>query len=147
MRIVVQRVKSCKVSVSEKTVGEIGNGFLVLLGIKRGDSEKDVEELVDKLYKLRIMSDQEDKMNLTVTEAGASILVVSQFTLYANTKKGNRPSFIQAEDSGKAEVLYKKFVSILKEKNVPVQTGEFGSYMKIDAQLDGPVTIILESGK
>lgn len=145
MKLVIQRVSKAKVETKGKTVGEINSGLFVLLGIKKGDSQKDVDFLVEKLSKMRIMSDKNDKMNLSVLDTNLEVLVVSQFTLYANTKDGNRPSFIQAEDPLKAEKLYKYFVDKLKEKNIKVQTGSFGDYMDIEASLDGPVTIVIES--
>ena len=148
MRLVVQRVNSAKVVVAEtgKVVGEIGKGLFVLLGVKDGDSEKDAKALAEKLAKLRVMADKKGKMNLSVKDVAVSVLVVSQFTLYADTSKGNRPSFIKAAEPGHAEKLYKHFVDKLKEKGVEVETGSFGEYMEIDAKLDGPVTIIIESG-
>jgi D-tyrosyl-tRNA(Tyr) deacylase len=144
MKIVVQRVKKAKVIRVEdkKVVGEIGLGFFVLVGFKNGDSEKEVEILADKLSKLRVMSDENDKMNLSTQDANGSILVVSQFTLYADTNGGNRPSFINAEEPAKAEKLYELFIASLRAKNLKVETGSFGDYMEIEAVLDGPVTIL-----
>lgn len=146
MKLIVQRVnkaKVTKVSDGEKT-GEIGLGLFVLVGFKKGDTEKEINELTEKLSKLRVMSDGEEKMNLSVKDVGGSILVVSQFTLYANTKDGNRPSFIEAEEPKKARELYELFIAKLREKEIKVETGSFGDYMKIEAELDGPVTITLE---
>lgn len=148
MKVVVQRVKSAKVTRQEdnKVVGEIKGGLFLLLGIKKGDTEKQVDELVNKMLKLRVMSDENDKMNLSVQETKSEILLVSQFTLYANTKDGNRPSFIEAEEPTKANVLYEYVISKLKKgSGLNIQTGSFGDYMKIEAELDGPVTIVLES--
>ncbi|OGM31557.1 D-tyrosyl-tRNA(Tyr) deacylase [Candidatus Woesebacteria bacterium RIFCSPHIGHO2_01_FULL_44_21] len=145
MRLVIQRVNSAEVSVSDKTVGKIGKGLFVLIGIKKGDSQKDADILADKLVKLRVMADSSSKMNLSVKDANAQILSVSQFTLYANTKDGNRPSFIEAEEPEKAKELYEYFVSKLKNSGLVIETGEFGEYMKINCELDGPVTVILES--
>lgn len=144
MKLVIQRVEKAKVRrVSNgKTVGEIGKGLFVLVGFKKGDNEKEVEILADKLSKLRVMSDPNDKMNLSVGDIGGKILVVSQFTLYADTTGGNRPSFINAEEPEKAEKLYEYFVAQLKSKGLTVETGSFGDYMKIEVTLDGPVTII-----
>jgi D-aminoacyl-tRNA deacylase len=144
MKLVVQRVKKAKVVrvADKKVVGEIGLGLFVLVGFKKGDSEKEVEVLADKLSKLRVMSDENDKMNLSTQDAGGSILVVSQFTLYAETVGGNRPSFINAEEPEKAEKLYELFIASLRAKNFKVETGSFGDYMEIEAVLDGPVTII-----
>jgi D-aminoacyl-tRNA deacylase len=144
MRLVVQRVEKAKViCVSDrKTVGEISIGLLVLVGFKKGDTEKDVDTLAQKLSKLRVMSDAAGKMNLSVTDAGGKVLVVSQFTLYADTSGGNRPSFINAEEPKRAKEMYDFFVSKLKENGIGVETGSFGDYMKIETVLDGPVTII-----
>ena len=147
MKVVVQRVKSAKVTRQEdsKVVGEIKSGLFLLLGIKKGDTEKQVEELVNKILKLRVMSDENDKMNLSVVDTKAEILLVSQFTLYANTNGGNRPSFIEAEEPAKAKVLYEYMITKLKESGLNIQSGSFGDYMKIETELDGPVTIILEN--
>src|SRR5690554_6662327 len=144
MRLVIQRVQKAKVSADNKTVGEIDKGLFVLFGVKEGDTKESAEKLAEKLAKLRVMSDDQGKMNLSVQDADAQILVVSQFTLYADTSKGNRPSFIKAEDPQKAEKLYQYFIDKLKELDIKVQTGSFGEYMKIESQLDGPVTIIME---
>jgi D-tyrosyl-tRNA(Tyr) deacylase len=141
----VQRVISARVSVNDNIVGKIDRGLFVLFGAGINDSKSDVEELVDKLTKLRIMSDKENKMNLSVLDTGSSILVVSQFTLYADTSRGNRPSFIRAKEPKEAEQLYLYFIKLLKGKGICLQTGSFGKYMRIDLELDGPVTIILES--
>jgi len=145
MRLVVQRVKRASVSVvgTNKSVGEIKNGLLVLVGVKEGDSKKDADLLVEKLAKLRIMSDKVGKMNLSVKDVDASILAVSQFTLYADTSKGNRPSFIKAANPKLAQEVYEYFVAQLKEKGIEVETGRFGDYMEISALLDGPVTIVI----
>lgn len=144
MRLVVQRVEKAKVVKVEdgSTVGEIGKGLFVLVGFKKGDTEKSVELLTAKLSKLRVMADPDDKMNLSVSDVKGSILVVSQFTLYADTSGGNRPSFINAEEPDKAKKLYELFIKNLKEKNIGVETGSFGDYMKIETILDGPVTIL-----
>jgi D-tyrosyl-tRNA(Tyr) deacylase len=146
MKLIVQRVQKAKVISVEsgKTFGEIGEGLFVLVGFKKGDTEKDLEYLVEKLVKLRVMKDGEKKMNLSVKDTEGSILVVSQFTLYADTKDGNRPSFINAEEPEKAKELYELFIKKLKEKNVKVETGSFGEYMQIEAVMDGPVSIIFE---
>lgn len=144
MRLVVQRVKKAKVTrVADKiVVGEIGLGLFVLVGFKKGDSQKDVDLVAVKLSKLRVMSDESDKMNLSVLDTKASILLVSQFTLHADTSSGNRPSFINAEDPGKARKLYEHFIEKLKSLGIPAETGSFGDHMEIDCVLDGPVTII-----
>lgn len=145
MRLVIQRVSSASVTVSGKNVGEINNGLFVLFGAGVNDCDEDAEVLAEKLSKLRIMADKNGKMNLSVLDTGASVLVVSQFTLYADTKGGNRPSFIKAKDPDEAEKLYRLFVNILLSKGIYVQTGQFGEYMKINSYLDGPVTIIIDS--
>ncbi len=144
MRLVVQRVSKAKVKGVEsgKTFGEIGDGLFVLVGFKKGDSEKELDFLVEKLVKLRVMKDGEKKMNLSVKDVGGGLLVVSQFTLYADTKDGNRPSFIDAEEPIKARELYELLIKKLKDKEVKVETGSFGEYMQIEAILDGPVTIL-----
>lgn len=146
MKLVVQRVKSARVTrVSDnKVVGEIGLGLFVLLGVKKGDAQKEADFFADKLSKLRVMSDAKDKMNLSVGDVNGKILVVSQFTLYADTKGGNRPSFIQAEEPARAKELYEYFIDQLKNKGIEVATGSFGDYMKINTELDGPVTILYE---
>ncbi|HCR35470.1 D-tyrosyl-tRNA(Tyr) deacylase [Candidatus Woesebacteria bacterium GWC2_33_12] len=147
MKVVIQRVFKASVIVKEtnKEVGKIDQGLFILLGIKKGDSQKQVGELVSKLIKLRIMSDQNSKMNLSIVDTKSEILLVSQFTLYANTKDGNRPSFIDAEEPAKAKELYEYMITKLKETGLNVQTGSFGDYMEINAVLDGPVTIVLEN--
>lgn len=147
MRLVVQRVSKAKVTTKKdgKVVGEIGKGLFVLLGIKKADTEKSVELLANKLLKLRVMSDEQDKMNLSVKDSSGEILVVSQFTLHADVSGGNRPSFINAEEPFKAKKLYELFISKLNE-GLPagrqVKTGSFGDYMEIETILDGPVTIL-----
>ncbi len=144
MRLVVQRVEKAKVTRVEdqKVVGQIKKGLFVLVGFKKGDSEKDVELLAVKLSRLRVMADKENKMNLSVIDTKSKILVVSQFTLHADTSGGNRPSFINAEDPEKARKLYEFFIVSLRAKNIETETGSFGDHMEIDCVLDGPVTII-----
>ncbi|MGB6882333.1 MAG: D-aminoacyl-tRNA deacylase [Microgenomates group bacterium] len=145
MRLVVQRVKKAEVSVVEtgKVIGKINNGLFVLVGVKEGDTKKDAEKLAEKLSKLRVMADKEGKMNLSVTDVDGEVLAVSQFTLNADTSKGNRPSFIKAADPKLAQEIYEYFVTQLREKGIKVETGSFGAYMGIEAELDGPVTIII----
>jgi len=144
MRLLVQRVSSASVTIEGKVVGEIKKGLLVLVGIKKGDSIKAAEKLAEKLTKLRIMADQKGKMNLSPADTKSEVLAVSQFTLYADTSQGNRPSFITAAVPELAKELYEHFVKRLKGKGIKVETGEFGAYMRVDAKLDGPVTILLE---
>jgi D-tyrosyl-tRNA(Tyr) deacylase len=145
MKIVVQRVSQASVSVNQKAVAKISHGFLVLLGITHDDSEKEVEYLVNKLVNLRVFGDNKDKMNLSIKDSRGSILVVSQFTLYADCKKGNRPSFVKAALPQKAEALYDLFITKCKEAGVPTQSGQFGAMMAVELTNDGPVTIILEA--
>lgn len=145
MKLVVQRVSEAKVKVEGKVVGEINGGLFVLVGFGREDGQKGVEEMARKIIKMRIMADNEGKMNLPVTEVGGEILVVSQFTLYADTKGGNRPSFIKAAEPDKARDLYRYFIAKLIEAGVMVKTGSFGEYMEIEVELDGPVTIITDN--
>jgi D-tyrosyl-tRNA(Tyr) deacylase len=142
---VIQRVKKAKVVVKgkDKAVGEIDKGLFILIGVTEGDSKEDAEKLAEKISKLRIMADENGKMNLSIKDVDGEVLVVSQFTLYADTRKGNRPSFIKASVPGLAKDIYEHFVAQLKERGVKVETGEFGAYMEIDTELDGPVTIIL----
>ena len=145
MRLVIQRVSAASVCVGKKVTGEIGQGLLVLVGVAEGDDEKDAAYLSDKVGKLRLMADSNSKMNLSVKETDSSILAVSQFTLHAGTRKGNRPSFIKAAKPEVARTLYETFLDLLEKQGIKVETGEFGSYMRIKANLDGPVTIILDS--
>lgn len=150
MKLVIQRVSKASVerNSDKKIVGSINSGLFVLLGIKKGDTKSDADILAEKLVKLRIMADVHDKMNLSVIDSKSEILVVSQFTLYANTKGGNRPSFIDAENPAKAKLLYEYFIDkldSLRPTGPKVRRGSFGDYMNIRAELDGPVTIILES--
>ena len=144
MKIIIQRVTSASVQASGKTVGQIKQGLFVLVGFKKGDGRSQVDTLANKLIKLRIMSDENERMNKSVLDGDYELLVVSQFTLYANTKDGNRPSFIDAQEPDKAKELYIYFVEKLKSQGAEVQTGSFGDYMKIDSILDGPVTITFE---
>lgn len=144
MKLVVQRVKEALVKTvgDNKTVGKIGKGYFVLVGVKEGDFLSDAESLANKLLKLRVMSDENDKMNLSIKDAGGEILVVSQFTLYADTSGGNRPSFINAALPEDARKVYEHFVDKLRESGINIQTGSFGDYMEINTVLDGPVTIL-----
>lgn len=145
MKLVIQRVANAEVKVKDKTVGKIGKGLFILFGVGEGDKPEFVDHLAEKVLKLRIMSDENDKMNLDIKEAKGEILVVSQFTLYADTSKGNRPSFIKAANPDKARDIYRRFVQNLIKQGVKVETGKFGEYMFIDSTADGPVTIILEN--
>ena len=145
MRVVVQRVKHASVTINGSVNGKINNGFLVLLGIQSTDSEQDVDYLVKKVTNLRIFSDENDKMNLSLKDVNGELLIVSQFTLYANCKKGNRPSFIEAAKPEHAKPLYEYFINECRKENLNVQTGEFGADMQIELINDGPVTILLEN--
>ena len=145
VKLVIQRVVKAKVTVEGKSVGQIDEGLLVLVGVGKSDSEKEANFLAQKLSKLRILADAKKKMNLSTIDKKASILAVSQFTLFADTSKGNRPSFVRAAGPKKAEKLYEFFVEELRNLGLKVETGMFGEYMDIETWLDGPVTIILES--
>jgi D-tyrosyl-tRNA(Tyr) deacylase len=145
MRIVIQRVKQARVEVDGQIAGAIGPGLLVLLGIAKTDSEKDADYLVEKVLHLRIFPDSGGKMNRNVREAGGSLLVVSQFTLYGDCRKGRRPSFDLAASLPQAERLYQYFVNMCREGNLPVETGVFQALMQVHLVNDGPVTIICDS--
>lgn len=145
MRVVVQRVKYASVTINGTVNGKINNGFLVLLGVQSTDSEQDVDYLVKKVTNLRIFSDENDKMNLSLKDVNGELLIVSQFTLYANCKEGNRPSFVEAAKPDIAIPLYEYFVSECKKIIPVVETGLFGADMKVDLLNDGPVTIIMDS--
>ena len=145
MRVVVQRVKHASVTINGTVNGKINNGFLVLLGVQSTDSEQDVDYLVKKVTNLRIFSDENDEMNLSLKDVNGELLIVSQFTLYANCKEGNRPSFVEAAKPDIAIPLYEYFVSECKKIIPVVETGIFGADMKVDLLNDGPVTIIMDS--
>ena len=144
MRIVLQRVTSASVTVDNEVVGNIKTGFLLLLGVGHEHTEEDCRRLADKILGLRIFSDENDKINLDLDSVGGEILVVPQFTLYADCRKGNRPNFIQAAKPGKANALYEYFVGYLRSKGKHVETGSFGADMKVELLNDGPFTVILE---
>ena len=143
MKLVIQRVKNAKVDVKGKTVGKIEKGFLVLLGVTHDDTEEQADYLVKKLCQLRVFTDENDKMNLSLKDVGGKLLIVSQFTLYADCTGGNRPSFINAAKPDKANELYEYFCKKCAE-SVPVQKGVFGAHMEVTLQNSGPVTILLE---
>ena len=145
MRAVVQRVTYSSVEVDGVIVGEINKGFNVLLGISKEDTEEDMKYIKDKIINLRIFSDENDKMNLSLKDVNGELLIVSQFTLYANCKEGNRPSFVEAAKPDIAIPLYEYFVSECKKIIPVVETGIFGADMKVDLLNDGPVTIIMDS--
>ncbi len=145
MRAVIQRVKSAEVLVDGRVSGKIGNGLLVFVGVARGDGEEDISYLISKLPELRIFEDTSGKFNLSLREISGEMLVVSQFALYGDCRKGRRPSFTEAEDPALARDLYERFISRLREENIPVQTGEFQARMEVHLINDGPVTLILDS--
>ncbi len=146
MKLVIQRVKNAKVSADEKTVGKISQGYLVLIGISNSDTELVCEKLCNKMINLRIFSDENDKTNLSLRDVKGELLIVSQFTLYADCKKGNRPSFINAGNPQRAEELYEYFINLCREKlETRVEHGVFGADMKVSLLNDGPFTVILDS--
>ena len=146
MRIVVQRVSEASVRIDEKIVGSISQGLMVLVGIETIDVQSDADYLIQKLINLRIFNDEEGKMNLSLQDVGGELLIVSQFTLHASTKKGNRPSYIRAARPEQAIPLYTYFIEqAQKEIKSKIQTGEFGADMKVSLVNDGPVTIIIDS--
>ena len=147
MRAVIQRVSRAKVSVKNEIVGEIGKGILILLGVADGDSETDAVYLLDKTVNLRIFEDADDKMNLSLLEIKGDLLVVSQFTLYGDARKGRRPSFIKAASPAEAKRFYEFFVSEARKQIGIVETGKFQTMMKVELVNDGPVTILLDSEK
>lgn len=145
MRAVIQRVRQASVSIENQIVGEIRAGFVVLLGIHENDNEADVDYLIRKISKMRIFEDDQGKMNLDIHTIKGSILSISQFTLFADTKKGNRPSFVQAARPEKAIPLYERFNQGIEAAGIPIATGKFGADMQISLINDGPVTIIIDS--
>lgn len=144
MKLVVQRVKKAEVKVDENIVGKIDKGFLVLIGIKVGDTKEQADYLVKKLCNLRVFSDENDKMNLSIKDVKGKLLIVSQFTLYGDCSQGNRPSFIEAARPEEANPLYEYFCNQCELNNIEVQKGIFGADMKVELINDGPVTIIIE---
>lgn len=147
MRAVVQRVLNSKVIVSGEVVGEINRGFNVLLGIHKEDTEDDIKYLVDKIINLRVFTDENDKMNLSLLDVKGELLVVSQFTLYGDCRRGRRPSFIEALGGDEAERLYEIFLEKCRESGLRVEKGIFGADMQVSIENDGPVTLLLESKK
>jgi D-tyrosyl-tRNA(Tyr) deacylase len=145
MRAVIQRVKSAEVTVDGRVTGKIGRGLLVLLGVRKGDGESDLSFLSSKIPELRIFEDDSGKFNLSLREIEGEMLIVSQFTLYGDCRKGRRPSFSEAEEPTVAKTLYEQFISKLKEKGITVQTGEFQAKMEVHLINDGPVTLLLDS--
>ena|SRR3712207_202875 len=147
MRAVVQRVASSSVTVEDEITGKIGKGLMVLLGVADGDTEKDVKYMVDKIVNLRIFEDENDKMNLSLQDIGGSLLVVSQFTLLGDCRKGRRPSFIEAARPDIADDLYQKFVDNARAMGIKTETGKFQTHMMVELVNDGPVTILVDSNK
>lgn len=148
MKALLQRVLNASVAVDGEVCGQCGEGFLILLGVEKGDDEKDAAVLAEKIAKLRIFRDENDKMNLSVTDIGGSVLVISQFTLCANYRHGNRPDFLNAAPPAEANALYEHFAALMREKlgEEKVATGVFGADMKVSLVNNGPVTMMLESG-
>lgn len=144
MRLLIQRVSKATVKVEGECVGKINKGFLVFLGITHEDTKDNVDYLVNKLYNLRVFEDENEKMNLSIKDINGEILIVSQFTLYADTSHGNRPSFINAAKPDKANELYEYFIEKAKQTGIKIEAGIFGADMKVELLNDGPVTILLE---
>ena len=147
MRAVVQRVSSSKVTVDGNITGEIKRGLLVLLGVTHEDTSKDVDYIIDKVLNLRIFEDENEKMNLSLKDVEGELLVVSQFTLYGDCRKGRRPSFSTAARPELATKLYEEFIEKSRKEGIVTQTGQFGAHMMVDLTNDGPVTILLESNR
>lgn len=147
MRVVLQRVRGASVTVAGEEISRIDRGLAILLGVGKGDTEADAAKLADKIASLRIFEDEQGKMNLSLLDIGGEALVVSQFTLYADCRKGRRPGFDQAAPPDEADMLYNKFVENLRGRGVPAKTGKFQSKMLFEIQNDGPVTVLLENDK
>ena len=145
MRAVLTRVKSASVTVDGSVIGQIGQGFLILLGVTHEDTEAQAVKLADKLMRLRIFEDENGKMNRSLEDVGGQVLVVSQFTLYGNCKKGRRPEFLAAARPEIAIPLYEKFIALCRDKGFSVETGEFGAEMLVESVNDGPVTLIVDT--
>lgn len=145
MRVVLQRVAHASVTVDGEIIGKIQRGFLLLVGVTHDDAMDDMEYLVRKIVQMRIFEDEEGKLNRSIQDIGGEILSVSQFTLYADTKKGNRPSFSKAAPGDVALEMFEQFNGLLRDTGIPVETGQFGADMKVDLLNDGPVTILLDS--
>jgi D-tyrosyl-tRNA(Tyr) deacylase len=144
MRALLQRVKKANVSVDDRIVGQIGHGFVVFLGVTHSDTEEEAKWLANKIAGLRLFEDQAGKMNLSLFDVEGSVLVVSQFTLYGDARKGRRPSFIKAADPAQAEPLVTYFADRLRQRGLKVETGVFGAFMQVEIHNDGPVTLMLE---
>lgn len=144
MRVVIQRVLEAKVTVEEKCIGAIGKGFLILLGVGNEDTKEIADKYIDKILKMRIFADENGKTNLALADVGGEVLVVSQFTLYADCRKGNRPDFINAAGASKAKELYEYVLDSIRARLGKVEAGEFGGDMKVSLVNDGPFTIVLD---
>lgn len=147
MRLVIQRVLKASVQVGAETVGQCKRGYMVLVAVTHEDTQKDVVYCVEKTAGLRIFEDEEEKMNLSIRDIGGEILAVSQFTLYADTRKGKRPSFVRSARPDYAEKLYEEYVESLRQSGIHVETGRFGATMQVELINDGPVTILIDSSK
>ncbi len=147
MRAVIQRVSSASVTVDSEKTGEIKAGLLVLLGIQKNDGEQEIQWMVDKIINLRIFSDEEDKMNLSLIDTGGAMLVVSQFTLYGDCRKGRRPGYSTAAAPDIAKSLYQTFIDTVKQRNIVTASGKFQAHMDVKLVNDGPVTLLLDSSK
>ncbi len=147
MKALIQRVKMAEVLIDGKIYSKTNKGLLIFLGIENGDTEKDIEYLVRKVPHLRIFEDSQEKMNLSTLDIKGEILVVSQFTLSADCRRGNRPSFDSAEEPAKAKDIYMRFIEGLRESGLKIETGDFGAYMQVHLINDGPVTIMIDSKK
>ena len=145
MKFVIQRVSNASVSIDGNVVGKIGKGYMILIGIGKEDTTKEADRLVDKMLKMRIFDDADGKTNLSLADVGGELLLISQFTLYADCRKGNRPSFINAAPPNEAERLYEYVISKCKEQVSNVQTGSFGADMQVELTNSGPFTIVLDS--
>ncbi len=145
MKFVIQRVTRAFVTVDDKVIGKIGNGFLVLIGVCQEDTKEIADKMIHKMTGLRIFADEQGKTNLALQDVGGALLLVSQFTLYANCKKGFRPSFLEAGDPAHAEHLYEYIIEECRKKGLEVETGSFGAEMKVSLENDGPFTIVLDS--
>lgn len=145
MRLIIQRVSQAQVTIDQQIIGAIDRGFMVLVGVEEEDTQEDVDYLIRKVSKMRIFDDEDGKMNLSLDQVGGAVLSVSQFTLHADTRKGNRPSFVRAARPDLGEKLYKSFNEGLKANGIPVETGEFGGDMEVTLTNDGPVTIFMDS--
>ena len=145
MKVLLQRVSGASVSVAGEVVGRIGRGLVVFVGVAQGDSEKDIQYLAPRIVSLRIFADREEKFNLSALEIGGELMLVSQFTLLADTRKGRRPSFTDAAPPAQAEELFQRFVEEVKATGLKVETGRFQQYMQVEIHNDGPVTIMLDS--